>query len=231
MLFIPAAGKQNNTISRVCFKCSSCLFLLHHKAYMLRKLFTDPSFLFLLAANFYCLYYYENKDDFETVVWIYWLQSITIGFFTFLELLTIKNYDTADFTMNDQPVTSKNKGCSAWFFLVHYGIFHFVYGIFLLVKHTEGLTHPMILLIGFAGFLMEGIIGFRKRKEIEPSIKVSIGTIFFLPYLRVVPMHLMILGPAFLGWQPGTIFLVLKILADIISYIVYRAIYSKPAAE
>lgn len=199
---------------------------------MLRKLFRDPSFLFLLAANFYCLYYYENnKGDFATVIWIYWLQSITIGLFNFFDLLTLKNYDPANFTLNDQPVTEKNKGCAAWFFLLHYGTFHFVYGIFLLVKHTEGLTHPTILLIGFAGFLLEGIIGFRQRKEIEASVKVSIGTIFFLPYLRVVPMHLMILGPAFLGWQPGTIFLVLKILADIISYIIYRSIYTKSSAQ
>lgn len=196
------------------------------------KIFTDPSFLFLLAANFYCLYYYENNEsDFSTIVWIYWLQSISIGLFTFLELLTLKNYDAANFTMNDQPVTEKNKGCAAWFFLLHYGMFHFVYGIFLLVQHTDGLVHQTILLIGFAGFLMEGILGFRQHKLAEASVKVSIGTIFFLPYVRIVPMHLMILGPAFLGWQPGTIFLVLKIFADIISYIIYRSIYNKSSAQ
>ncbi|CAN5651255.1 hypothetical protein BH10BAC2_BH10BAC2_00600 [soil metagenome] len=195
---------------------------------MPRKIFTDPSFLFLLVANFYCLYYYENnKADFATVIWIFWLQSVTIGFFTFLELLTLKNYDAANFTMNDQPITAKNKGCAARFFLLHYGMFHFVYVIFLLVKHTDGLVHQTVLLIGFAGFLIEGIIGFRQRKQIEASVKVSIATIFFLPYVRIVPMHLMILGPAILGWQPGTMFLVLKIMADITSYILYRSIYNK----
>ena len=199
---------------------------------MLRKFFTDPSFLFLLAANFYCLYYYENnKSDFSVIVWIYWLQSISIGLFTFLELLTLKNYDAANFTMNDQPVTEMNKGCAAWFFLLHYGMFHFVYGIFLLVQHADGLVHHTVLLIGFAGFLIEGIIGFRQRKQIEASVKVSIGTVFFLPYVRIVPMHLMILGPAFLGWQPGTIFLVLKILADIISYTIHRSMYNKSSAQ
>lgn len=198
---------------------------------MLRKFFTDPSFLFLLAANFYCLYYYENnKSDFSVIVWIYWLQSISIGLFTFFELLTLKNFDTSNLKINDKPVTGKVDGCAAFFFLVHYGIFHFVYGIFLLVQHADGLEHGNILLIGFAGFLIEGIIGFRQRKEIEKRVNIGIGSIFFLPYVRIVPMHLMILGPAFLGWQPGTIFLVLKIFADILSYTIYRSMYNKPSA-
>ena len=195
---------------------------------MLKKYFANPSFFFLLAGNLYCIWYYQNHTNgFTTVVWIYWLQSVIIGLFNFIDLLTIKNYDAADFKMNDAPLTEKNKGCMAWFFLLHFGFFHLVYGIFLLVDFGFLNVDRIFLLIGVAAFLLETISGFIKRKQFEEEVKLSIGTIFFLPYLRVVPMHLMILIPAFTGIKASLIFLVLKMAADIFSYMLYRFIFSK----
>ena len=61
---------------------------------------------------------------------------------------------------------------------------------------------------------------------------VNIGAMFFLPYARVVPMHLMILMPQFLHISGNAIFLVLKTLADVIMYAVYRnAIFKTPPAK
>jgi hypothetical protein len=40
-------------------------------------------------------------------------------------------------------------------------------------------------------------------------------------------MHLMILLPAFLGWKPNMLFLVLKMAADILSFILYQKQYKK----
>src|SRR5512141_96428 len=98
---------------------------------MIKKVLYDPSFLFLLSANIFCLWYYSaHQDGFATIVWIYWFQSVIVGLFNFLDLLTIKKFSAAGFKLNDQPVTGQNKGCAAWFFLVHYGFFHFGYMIF-----------------------------------------------------------------------------------------------------
>lgn len=199
---------------------------------MFKKLFYDPSFLFLLAANIFCLWYYStHKDGFATIVWIYWFQSVIIGLFTFLDLLTIKKFSADGFKLNDQPVTEKNQGCAAWFFLVHYGFFHFGYMIFLFVQLGVSTVNTNILMLVIGGLLIEGIMSFRKRKELEKTQSFSIGTLFFLPYLRVVPMHLMILGPVFLGWQASSIFLVLKMLADILSYFAYLRIYGQQINE
>ena len=195
---------------------------------MLKKYFANPSFIFLLAGNLYCIWYYQaHPGGFTTVIWIYWLQSVIIGLFNFIDLLTIKNYDAGNFKLNDAPLTKKNKGCMAWFFLLHYGGFHLVYGIFLLVDFGILNIDKFFLLIGVAAFLMETISGFIKRKQFEQEVKLSIGTIFFLPYLRIVPMHLMILIPAFTGIKASLIFLVLKMAADILSYMLYRFIYNK----
>jgi hypothetical protein len=195
---------------------------------MLKKALTNPSFLFLLAGNLYCIWYFQkHPDGFATIVWIYWFQSIIIGLFNFLFLLTVKNYDAANFTMNDKPVTAGNKGCAAWFFLFHYGFFHFVYAIFLLVYFGLDKMDNKLLLIGVAAFFLESIIGFIRQKQMESRISMPIGTLFFLPYLRIFPMHLMILLPQFFGWEPGLLFLGLKMVADILSLMLYDHLFSK----
>ncbi|HMI77884.1 MAG TPA: DUF6498-containing protein [Ferruginibacter sp.] len=195
---------------------------------MFKKIFSNPAILFLLAGNIYCIWYYGNNPaGFAIVVWIYWFQSIIIGLFNFIDLLTVKNYDSKDLRINDEPVTSANKGCTAWFFLVHYGGFHLAYAVFLLVDQGIRSVDKTIFLIGIATFFLESILNFRRQKEIERTVTVNIGTMFFLPYLRIIPMHLMILLPAFLGWKPSLLFLVLKMGADILSFVLYHHIYSK----
>ena len=195
---------------------------------MLKKYFTNSSFLLLLTGNGYCIWYYQNHTDgFATVVWIYWLQSVIIGLFNFADLLTIKNFDGGSFKLNNAPINQNNKGCMAFFFLVHYGGFHLGYAIFLMID--IGILHvdKIFLLIGMAAFLMESLSGFIKRKQQEPKTTVNIGRLFFLPYLRVVPMHLMILIPKFTGIKASLLFLVLKMMADILSFILYQHIYNK----
>lgn len=195
---------------------------------MIKKVFSNPSLIFLLAGNIYCIWYYENHQNaFVTIVWIYWFQSITIGLFNFLDLLTLKSYDATNFKINDQPVSSKNKGCVAWFFLFHYGFFHLGYAIFLLAGLGIRSVSKMVLLIGIAAFFLESILNFIRQKQIERSVTMNIGNMFFLPYLRIVPMHMMILLPAFLGWKPSMLFLVLKMGADILSFLLYHHIYGK----
>jgi len=52
-----------------------------------------------------------------------------------------------------------------------------------------------------------------------------------LPYVRIVPMHLMILAPAFFGMSPSAVFLILKTLADIIFFFLSRNLYKKVSDE
>lgn len=193
---------------------------------MLKKIFSNPSLLFLLAGNLYCIWYFQNHPDgFATVVWIYWFQSIIIGLFNFLFLLTVKNFDTSNFTMNDKPVKAENKGCMAWFFLVHYGFFHLGYAVFLLVDFGVRSLDIQLLWIGVVAFFLESIMNFIRQKQMEKRVSFQISTLFFMPYLRIVPMHLMILLPAFFGWQPSMLFLVLKMAADFLSFILLQKQY------
>jgi hypothetical protein len=195
---------------------------------MLKKALSNPSVLFLLAGNLYCIWYFQNHPNgFATIVWIYWFQSIIIGLFNFLFLLTVKNYDAANFTMNNKPVTAGSKGCAAWFFLFHYGFFHFVYAIFLLVGLGVKSIDSKLLLIGVAAFFLESILSFIRQKQMESRVSMPIGTLFFLPYLRIFPMHLMILLPEIFGWPPSLLFLGLKMVADLLSFMLYEHLYSQ----
>ena len=199
---------------------------------MLKRIFTDPAFLFLIAINIYCIWYYENNpEEFYSLVFLYWGQSVLIGLFNFVDLLTVKDILPGTMNINDAPVSNSNrsKGCAASFFLVHYGIFHIVYGIFILVQSKLDIDLRFVLL-GLIAFSLTLIIQFIQQKRLQKTIPANIGKMFFLPYLRIVPMHLMILGPALFNWKASVIFLVLKTLADIIMYLITSP-FHKPAAQ
>jgi hypothetical protein len=81
----------------------------------------------------------------------------------------------------------------------------------------------MALLNGIASFFLESTIQFIRQKKLERILKFDIGKMFALPYLRIIPMHLVILLPAFFRWEPSIIFLILKMVADILSFFLYAA--------
>ena len=194
---------------------------------MLKRILSDPAFLFLVAINAYCIWYYQNNPgEFYTLVFLYWGQSVLIGLFNFVDLLTVKNIVPGSMVMNKSSLDNspQSKGCTAGFFAFHYGAFHLAYGIFILVRSKLKIDFDFVL-IGLAAFTLSLIIQFIRQKQWEQTNAVNLGTMFFLPYLRIVPMHLMIMGPAFLHWQASTIFLVLKAVADVIMYLVTSPIH------
>jgi len=197
---------------------------------MLKRILFDPAFLFLIAINIYCIWYYQNNPgQFHTIVFLYWGQSVLIGFFNFIDLLTIKNVIPGSMKFNDAPVqnTPRAKGCAAMFFAFHYGMFHLVYGIFIIAQ-SNFLVDYRFVLIGLAAFSLNLLMEFIRHKHWQKNNAVNLGKLFFLPYLRIIPMHLMIMGPVFFNWDASTIFLVLKTMADVIMYLITSPLH-KPA--
>jgi hypothetical protein len=153
---------------------------------------------------------------------------VFIGLFNFLDLLTVKHPDPNSFSMDNKPITAslKTKGCASLFFLFHYQFFHLAYGIFILIKVT-GKLDILFLQLSILVILFEGVLTFIRNKRIQKSFLVNFGQLFFLPYLRIIPMHLMILAPAIWGLSSSFIFLALKTLADVGMYLLTRSIYTK----
>lgn len=200
------------------------------------KLLRDRSLLFLVVFNLVLIvYYFNNPGTFKTLVWIYWFQSVVLGVSTFIRLRQMPDYGSETFTVNGEEVTDNNtkRNFSSFFFLAHFGIFHFVYMIFLFTILPRDQVID-IKLLGIAVLLfsvdqtLEGI----RRMRLEEEKKIAPGVIFFMPYMRIIPMHLTILVPQFLSFMgPMGIFLVLKAVADVGMYLVARRVYGNAGAD
>ncbi len=159
-----------------------------------------------------------------TLVWPYWIQSVVIGYYSRKRILALGRFSTEGFTMNDQPVspTPATQRSVGNFFALHYGFFHFGYLMFLL-KQAPALPWWDVL-----GWLALGIsfawnhrLSYRQNIESDRLGTPNIGTLMFLPYARIVPMHLTILlGGTVAGSGSGAvlIFGALKTAADILMH-------------
>ena len=65
---------------------------------------------------------------------VYWLENGIVGVFNILKILRAEGPadPTAGWTMNGKPMNVVGRGAIAGFFLVHYGMFWFVHGVFVL---------------------------------------------------------------------------------------------------
>jgi len=198
---------------------------------MLKKIVTDWSLWVLLIFNLYLLdYYQKHTSEMATIIFLYWAQSVFIGVVNFFDILTVPNLKPGSMKINDKPVenTKGGKGCLAMFFLLHYGAFHVAYLVFMFIE-IKGKIDFHFVLIGMAILALSLIVDFIRNKIRQQQQQVDIGKMFILPYARVVPMHLMILVPEFIGVSNFTVFIVIKIAMDIIMHFALSGHYRNGA--
>lgn len=193
----------------------------------LKPWYREPQFIITVLFNLYILIEYQQDPSIaRSVVILYWWQSVVLGISHFIQLLTAKQI----LPMEVNGVMRTDSGVKwsmAIFFLVHYGIFHIVYLVFLMafVKFPDNGIHQipamsLAMVLLFAGVLMSlpGQIAFNRRRT------MNMGTMFFSPYLRIIPMHLLILGGAWLNkdFDVFYLFMFLKFGADLFTDWMYR---------
>jgi Na+/H+ antiporter NhaD/arsenite permease-like protein len=173
------------------------------------------------------------------VMWIYWAQSIVIGFFNVLRMFRLHEFSTDGVKMNDRPVqpTPSTRRSMATFFAFHYGFFHFIYFFFLaadgaLPRGTELISFAVCI----AAFVVNHTVSFRENVEEDLKRRPNIGSMMFFPYLRIIPMHLtIILGGIFPRESRWVLllFLSLKTVADLAMHLVEHGKFtvSTQAAE
>ncbi|BAO43139.1 DUF6498-containing protein [Thiolapillus brandeum] len=197
----------------------------------LEALFADNSLWGLLLANLVTIVLAVLQGwDLLLVMWVYWCQSVIIGIFNFWRMLTLKKFTTKGLKMNGSPVaaTDSTRRQVSFFFLFHYGFFHLVYLIFLLAGSTEGerpdFFSPGPLLMVLLFFINHAWSFFSNRKR-EAEAVPNIGTLMFLPYARIIPMHLtLVLGGVLISGRFWLVlFLALKTGADLIAHVAEHA--------
>ena len=173
----------------------------------------------LIAANAFTLMLALAQDwPLALLLWPYWLQSVLIGAYSVRRILGLRQFSTEGFLINRRAVepTEQTKCTTALFFTLHYGVFHAVYALFLVRLQMP--AHEW-LWVGVAGlaFLLNHGHSFRRYREADRQGRPNIGTLMFLPYLRVLPMHLtMMIGTTALDGSAGALLLfgALKTAAD-----------------
>ena len=163
----------------------------------------SPTLLSLITANLLvaalALRFHWSLVE---LLWIYWSQSVIIGVINFFKILSLSQFSTEGYTMNGHsvPADQGTKISTALFFAAHYGTFHLVYLIFLLVFSLEGAELGFgagaISLYGilFSSllFLANHLFSFFTYWPQERQ-GANIGRLMFFPYTRIFPMHLTII--------------------------------------
>ncbi|NUM31234.1 MAG: hypothetical protein HUU47_02795 [Bacteroidetes bacterium] len=215
----------------------------------MKNIFSDREFWFIALFNLYLAAgYIYNWFSVDTIIWIYFFQSIIIGIGNTVRMAKLQSFSTKNLQVNGESVepTSKTKWTSALFFMFHFGFFHFVYFIFLVVFSVGNgsKTDIKIVMLNIMIMAVNTIIATWSNIIRDRDEKQNIGTLLFTPYLRVVPMHIFIIlgftqkfdkvvsipiiGNTDIFW----VFLLLKTISDLLMHIItektWRVARTKP---
>jgi hypothetical protein len=210
----------------------------------------DISVWFLICSNILTIFFTIIEGwSLYTVLWIYWFQSVIIGIFHFIRILKLQKFTTKGFKINGRPAspTKKTKIFTAFFFLLHYGMFHLGYAVFLIVSPVftfmaasfTGQSYPttpdgffkalIFVAISVLVFFINHLISFITNFKEDNKTEKNLGTLMFLPYARIIPMHLFVVFGLFLINSPKyiIIFLMMKTGADVIMHQVEHKVFRK----
>jgi len=204
----------------------------------------DSSLVGLVIANLVVIVIaLVLKWDLGPLMWIYWGQSVIIGFFNFLKMITLRQFSTEDFYHGDGSTqVSATRGgqlSASFFFAFHYGFFHFGYYAFLRGMTRRGFFDDRLVLFCVALFLVNHYLSYRKNQRFDQERMLNLGKIMFRPYVRIIPMHLTIIGSGLLAATRGgafaessivlLLFLLLKTGADAIMHHHWHRVEGPPS--
>jgi hypothetical protein len=189
------------------------------------------------------------------LMWPFWMQSLIIGWYSRQRILKLTRFCTKGLRINNQAVdpTPQTQRWVANFFALHFGFFHLIYFVFLMaftatsdphgfIEVTNettrqvsqvhiGRVHPFDFLIYVAlavGFWHSHRSSHEEHVQADLGNTPSLGTLMFLPYARIVPMHLTIILGVALGSGAVWIFILLKTLADVVMHKVEHRVLQGP---
>ena len=169
-----------------------------------------------------------------TLLWPYWMQSVIIGWYSRRRILALREFSLENTSGFDHGSPEATKHHTARFFTLHYGIFHLVYALFLwgftrggmrgvAAYHVTALDWLFMAALAVS-FILTHRASYERIMAADQQGRPNIGGVMFLPYLRIVPMHLTIIVGIGAGYTGGVVlFGALKTLADaLMHWVEYR---------
>ena len=160
------------------------------------------------------------------LLWIYWGQSLVIGYFNWRRIRCLKEFSTDGLRINDQPVsaTKLTQRKVANLFAIHYGGFHVGYFVFLFIEKADvSQLEILSATTCLAVFIFNHWFSFRQNLEKYIASKPNLGTVMSFPYARILPMHLTILVGSYFeerSTETLILFLGLKTFADLAMHLI-----------
>ena len=204
----------------------------------LNQILKDPTAVLLILSNLAVIVFAVLQNwSLLTLLWVYWAQSIIIGFFQFFKILLSWNSFAEKLEKFFGKANSSFSALSALgtvfiacFFAVHYGLFHWGYAMFLsafpqLFQQSAANFNEVLLAAGI--FFVNHLFSFIYYIAKPPKKKKSPNELMGEPYARILPMHLTIMFLVFalvIFGNSGIVlalvfFLLLKTLADVSMHI------------
>lgn len=179
------------------------------------------------------------------LLWPFWMQSLIIGYYARKRILALQDFCTEGFKINNRSVdpTPATARSTANFFALHYGFFHLVYLFFLvgmsssvgadgtvpITNESTGQVSQVYMghvdTIDFLSFALLAVTFWRShrsshREHVQADLagKPNLGKLMFMPYARILPMHLTLILAAAFGGGAVWVFAVLKTVADVIMH-------------
>jgi len=155
--------------------------------------------------------------DVASIMLLYWSENVVIGLFNVLRMIKAEG--------KSGKSGSQGKAGTVFFFIIHYGMFTFVHGMF--VASLFGLPEKNFLGLGVAvvGLFFSHGVSYRRNFILpEEFKKITYDELFMQPYKRVIVMHLtIILGGGVAGVTGATsialvVLVSLKIGIDLFSH-------------
>lgn len=188
----------------------------------------DSSALFLVLSNVFTMVVAVVAQwDLSHVMWVFWGQSVVIGYFSWRRIRCLRRYTADDLRYYRVPFLphATPQAYAAFSFAWGYGLAHVLY--FLILLATVGLSGSAAVgvVACTAVFAANGLFSFRRTLERDSTRTRSLKSLAQFPFLRVLPMHATIVvgallesGPAGIALQSTGIlllFLSLKTVADL----------------
>ena len=139
----------------------------------IKNILTDPEVAALAFWNGLLIVFYETEAlRISTLIWLFYFQNIFIGIQYFLRFRNLENNLSAEenaamikragvsMTVNGRPIDVTDFKIKS-FFALHFGLFHFVYAVFLTVMTFMLFRGTFVMNFFLAGILFMAVNTFQ----------------------------------------------------------------------
>lgn len=174
---------------------------------LLRHIWTDLSVWTLVLTNGITIAFaYIEHWAFSTIIWVYWCQTLIIGFFALLRVISLTDFSYPGVERIQRKFSLKAKLRAGTFFLAHFtvvqGCLTFILGAFIGPVTN---VNRIILVSSSLLFFSNHLFSYLYNKKKERVVRKNIGITVIRPYLRLLPLFVAFL---FIGMIIASFYLI-----------------------